>query len=329
MTDYRENFIKDLSIKLLKNFESEDAQNIISLVLVEIEKYELTERTTEIELRDNSSEKLLELYTGTLLTEGKSKQTVYGYIRFIKHFLKDVEKPLLEVETFDIRIWLAKMQQKVSLRTCENYRAYLSALYFWLEKEELIKKNPMTKINPIKYVEEVKLSFSDVEIDTLRMTCVKIRDRAMIELLLCSGIRVSELAGLKINDVDFINKSILIREGKGGKQRVVYITDICLIYLQKYIKTRNDSLSYLFITKNKTPMRKDTIENALRTLGQKSNVFNVHPHRFRRTFATNMYKRGMDIRSIQKLMGHSNINTTMVYINATEEKVNAEYRKYA
>lgn len=125
----------------------------------------------------------------------------------------------------------------------------------------------MTKINPIKYVEEVKLSFSDVEIDTLRMTCVKIRDRAMIELLLCSGIRVSELAGLKINDVDFINKSILIREGKGGKQRVVYITDICLIYSSKYIKSISNNFDCLLITR-KTAMTKDGIENSLRKLGK-------------------------------------------------------------
>lgn len=329
MTDCRENFTKELTSKLVKTFNEDDVKNIISIMIIELDKYEITERITEVAVRDNSSEKLMELYAETLLTEGKSKKTVYGYIRFLKRFLRDMEKPFVEIDTFDIRIWLAKIQQEVSLRTCENYRSYLSAFYMWLVKEELIKKNPMDKITPIKYVEEVKQSFSDVEIDAIRMCCKKTRDRAIIELLLCSGIRVSELAALKISDVDFINKSALIREAKGGKQRVVYITDVCSMYLKDYLKTRKDNLDCLFLTKNKTAMTKDSIENSLKTLGKQSGVPNVHPHRFRRTFATNMYKRGMDIRSIQKLMGHTNINTTMIYINSNQEMVNAEYRKYA
>lgn len=329
MTDFREKFTNEFASKLLSNFSPDNVKDIISLLVLTLDKYEITERTTSLSIRDNTSEKLLELYAGSLLTEGRSKKTVYGYIKFLKRFLADMEKPFTEIATFDVRVWLAKMQKEISLRTCENYRSYLSAFYIWMEKEEIITRNPMNKISPIKFTQEVKTPFSDVEIDTIRMNCKNKRDRAIIELLLSSGIRVSELAHLKINDVDFVNKSILIREAKGGKQRVVYITDICLTHLKEYIKSRNDNYDCLFITRNKTAMTKDSIENSLRKLGKISGVENVHPHRFRRTFATNLYKRGMDIRSIQKLMGHTNIDTTTIYVNTNQDIINAEYRRYA
>lgn len=328
--DYRERFLQELGTKLTTLIEDENIlATVMGAITVQLEKYELVERTTEVGFKNNSSEKLLQLYAGTLLTEGKSKKTVYGYIHFLKRFMYDINIQLLDVTTMDIKIWLAKTQENVSLRTCENYRSYLSSFYTWLQNEEFISKNPMAKIKPIKYIEEKKGILDDVEIDSIRMANKNVRDRAIFELLLSSGIRIAELCALNIEDIDFSKKSVLVREGKGGKQRVTYINDIAVVYLEKYLRQRNDNLPYLFVTRNNTRLTTDAARDCLAKMGKNAGVKDVHPHKCRRTFATTMHKKGMDIHSIQKLLGHTNINTTMIYIKSDDQALKAEYRKYA
>lgn len=327
--DYRESFIMEVGNSLIPYFKPEEVEVILSKITLNLEDYEMDKKETAVGFYDNSSYKLLELYAGSILTEGKSKKTVRGYVYLLKRFLSDVEKDFVDVNTMDIRMWLAKMQNSVSMRTCESYRSYLSAFYNWLTIEDFIESNPTDKIRPIKYVDKKRLPFTEVQIDTLRMSCDNVRNRAILELLLCSGIRVSELCALDIYDIDFDKKSVLIREGKGGKERAVLVTDLCLKYIKKYLQSRKDEKEYLFITRNTTRITKGAVEDVLKKLGSITGIENVHPHRFRRTFATNMHNKGMDIRSIQRLMGHTNINTTTIYISDNDDTIEYEYRKCA
>lgn len=329
-TDCREEFLVEFGAKIatvLNN--SDELSEIMSITALCLDGYELTKRTTDVGFHDGTSEHLLKLYAGTLLTAGKSKKTVYGYIRFLKRFYANINKQLSEVTTMDIRVWLAKMQETVSLRTCENYRSYLSAFYSWLYLEELIDKNPMAKIQPVKCIDKNLIAFTDIELDALRMVNSSVRDRAILEVLLTSGVRISELCALNISDVNFREKQIFVREGKGGKQRIVFINDVCIIYLKKYLRTRTDDFEPLFLTRNKTRLTTDSARDCLLKMGKASGVQDVHPHKCRRTFATAMYKKGMDVHSIQILMGHANINTTMTYIESDDQALKAEYRKYA
>lgn len=247
----------------------------------------------------------------------------------LHRFMREVHKPLVELNVFDVRVWLAEMQTKVSLRTCENYRSYLSAFYMWLAAEGIVSSNIMAKIKPIKYEDKVKSPFSDVEIDALRSSCQTLRDRAILELLLSSGIRVTELCSLDIDDINLDNMTVLVREGKGGKQRTTFMNDVCKNHLQKYLESRKDSSRILFYTKAKTRLTKNMAENDLHRIGDAAKVANVHPHKCRRTFATSMYKRGMDVHTIQKLLGHSNINTTMCYISTNDIRTEGEYRRFS
>lgn len=329
--DCREEFIREVNNSLITCFNPEDVNIILSKIILNLSDYDMSKKETSVGFQNNSSYKLLQLYAGCMLTEGKSKETVKNYIYLLKRFFAETNKDFVDVTTMDIRVWLADMQNKVSLVTCDNYRACLSSFYHWLEVEELIESNPMNRIHKIKYIDKKKFSFTDIQIDELRMSCehVKnsIRDRAILELLLCSGVRVSELCALDISDIDFNKKQVVVRNGKGGKQRKVLITDLCLKYIKKYLNERKDSYEYLFITRNKTRITKGAVEDIFKKLGEISGIENVHPHRFRRTFATNFHKKGMDIRSIQKLMGHTNINTTMVYISDEDETIEHEFRK--
>lgn len=329
MQDYREILIKDLTTLLYtKGIDINTVAGLQNSITMLLDSYDISQRVTAIALRDTSSDKVIKVYAGSLLTEGKSKRTVEEYIRLLKTLYYEVGKSLLELNTSDIRIWLAKMQSKASLRTCENYRSYISAFYKWLVMEEYLDKNPCTRIKPIKYDDIKKFAYSDIELDKLRSSCVSKRERAIIELLLASGMRANELCNMCLDDVNFMNNELVVRHGKGGKQRVTYMNPIANLYLREYIESRNDSNPSLFISRLGHKLTVNSLEAEIRKLGTRANVVNTHPHRFRRTFATTMAKKGMAIQIIQQLMGHSNINTTMRYISLSANRIQNEYERF-
>lgn len=329
-TDKRDDLLRDLtSVLVSDNMDPMQISRVRNALTIVMANYDVMEKTTSLVTIDMADENLIRLYAGTILTEGKSQRTVDGYVALIRRFREAVGKPFRDMTAFDVRLWIAEMQKNVSARTCENYRAYLSAFFHWLSVEDLVPVNVMDKIKPIKYSEEVLLPFSDAEVDALRSGCETLRDRAMIELLLSSGVRVSELCSLDITDIDFDAMTVKVRHAKGGKQRTTYITEVCRVHLQRYLESRTDGNQALFVQKYGSRHTKNSAENDLHRIGDRAKVENVHPHRCRRTFATNMYKRGMDVRTIQRLMGHSDINTTMCYITTADQKIQNEYRRFA
>lgn len=183
-------------------------------------------------------------------------------------------------------------------------------------------------IKPIKYTDKVRLPFSDVEIDAIRGACRKTKERALVELLLSSGARVSEVADMNVGDIDPITMAVHIRHGKGDKERVTYITKVALKYLQEYWKERSETGTAAFYNLKHEPLNAGGIRSILNGIAKRAGVENVHPHRFRRTFASGLAARGMDIQEIRKLMGHQQIDTTMEYVYTSDQKVSASYRQY-
>lgn len=297
-------------------------------ILEEFGKYEISERQTEIAIRETESQKFIQLYLASIKMEGKSACTVKLYVRILLRFMQSASKPLKEINAFDVRVWLAAMQQQISMRSCENYRSYLNAFYTWMANEGFISNNPLAKIDPVKYVDGIKLPFSDVEVDKIRSACTSLRERAVVEVLLSSGVRVSELVGLDRSDIDFHSMAVIVRNGKGGKSRTSYIGDVARSHLQSYLSSRSDDCACAFLSRQHTRLSRGSVERMLKIIGDRAGVPNVHPHRFRRTFATNMSKRGMDLSTLQLLMGHSNTNTTMCYVALSQDNVKNQYNRY-
>lgn len=195
-------------------------------------------------------------------------------------------------------------------------------------EEELINKNPCRTIKPIKYADKIRLPFSSVDIDALRSVCKTEKERAIVELLLATGVRVSELCAICLSDIDFDRLTIKVREGKGSKQRTVYFNELSKKHLVAYLESRNANGGYVFYNKKKNPLNPGGVRHILNMLGNRAGVENVHPHRFRRTFATNLSNRGMEIQEIAKILGHANINTTLEYVYTSDERAHVAYRKY-
>ena len=160
------------------------------------------------------------------------------------------------------------------------------------------------------------------------------RDIAIIDLLLSSGIRISELVNLDRSAIN-LNSRTCIVFGKGSKQRESYFDVKTKIELEKYLKSRKDKNRALFVssrkkTKNNTYTRLtvNSIEKMIREIGAKTQIENVHPHRFRRTMATNAIDKGMPIEQVQVLLGHTKIDTTLRYANVQQVNVRHSHQKY-
>lgn len=327
--DYNMAFIKDVETSLATMFTLEQVNIISNIITKALYNYEITNRCTDVVVYDDENQRIIKRFGACLLIDGKSHKTVYQYIRSVNKLSETICKPLKEIGTYDIRFFLATEKDRgLSGRSLENTRANLSAFFQWMVNDELIEKNPISKLKPIKYHENIKLSFSDVEIDSIRSSCESLKERAIIEVLLSTGVRVSELVSLKLKDINFSNNSISIKHGKGDKERIVFTTDVCMTHLNKYLNSRKENGEYIFYNKNHSPIAVGGIRFLLKSISKKSGVQNVHPHRFRRTFATNLARRGMSIQDIKRLLGHSDINTTMTYVCTDNNKIKESYNKY-
>lgn len=239
MFDYKMQLIKELEVELSQVLNADSFESTIDVITRALNGYDVTKSNTEIVPYISINESLLNVYSGCLLVSGKSEKTIAQYRRTVEKFSEFINKTFLNVGVYDIRLFLANEKQRgVSNRTLENTRANLSAFFQWLQREEHITKNPCMNVEPIKYTDKVRLPFSTVEIDALRFACKTSKERAIVELLLSAGVRVSELSGLLVSDVNFANMSIHVRKGKGAKERTVYMNDLTRTHLQTYLMER-------------------------------------------------------------------------------------------
>lgn len=329
MRDYRNEFIQNLKCNIRSYLDQTYMDQVIANVIELLDGYELSERTTSLITHDDINASIVKTYMNSLILDGKSEKTAYVYLRHLKRFSGFLGgKNWTFVTTFDVRNYLANLKVRgLSNVSLENTRTTLSAFFQWMANEEYIEKNPCSAVKPIKCTKEIKQPFSVIEQDALKNHCLTIKERAIVELLLSSGVRVSELVDLEISDVDFSNKSIRIKHGKGDKERVTYVNDLTHSYLIKYLMDSGIETGALFQT-NRHKYTPSGIRTMLKRLAKRAQVENVHPHRFRRTFATTLASRGMDIQDIKTLMGHTDINTTMLYVTSNDIKVNNSYRKF-
>ena len=211
----------------------------------------------------------------------------------------------------------------------DNIRRTLSSFFAWLENEDYIEKSPVRRIYKVKATKKVKETFTDENLEKLRDTCSNVRDLAILELLISTGMRVGELTKLNISDMNFQERSCIVL-GKGNSEREVYFSAKSKMYIKKYLETRTDDNEALFVSLIKLYNRLGIsgVEILIRNLGKEANINKVHPHKFRRTMATMTIDKGMPIEQVQKLLGHIKIDTTMEYAMVNQNNVKNSHRKY-
>lgn len=281
--------------------------------------------------QSTSNEEYLQMFLNAKKIEGCSERTVQYYQVTIKHFLRAIDTKVQKISTEEIRQYLVDYQgiNDCSKTTVDNIRRNISSFFSWLEEEDYILKSPMRRIHKIKATQVVKTIISDEEIEKLRGSCQHTRDLAIIDLLYSTGIRVGELVRLNRKDINFNDRECIVL-GKGDKERKVYFDAKAKIHLQEYLKMRADDNDALLVTLDAPHVRLKIsgVEIRLRNLGKQANVERIHPHKFRRTMATRAIDKGMPVEQVQKLLGHSQIDTTMQYAIVNQSNVKESHRRY-
>ena len=285
----------------------------------------------ETEQEPASNAEYLQMFIDAKQIEGCSERTMTYYKATIQKLLSMVQIPVRKMTTEDIRTYLSDYQgiNNCSKATIDNVRRNISSFFSWLEEEDYILKSPMKRIHKIRTKKVVKEVISDEGIEILRDSCTHIRDLAMIDLLYSTGIRVGELVNLNISDINFEERECVVF-GKGDKERKVYFDAKTKLHLQRYIDSRTDANPALFVSLL-GPFKRlkiSGVEIRLRQLGRTMNLPKIHPHKFRRTMATRAIDKGMPIEQVQRILGHSQIDTTMQYAMVNQSNVKAAHRKF-
>ena len=294
-------------------------------------EYDITPKTTEEERRNKENTELLGAFISSKKVEGCSDKTIHYYRSSIEKLIMVVKKNVCDIATNDIRCFLAELQEQRGLSkvTIDNLRRIYSSFFSWLEDEDYITKSPVRRIHKVRTDALVKEVMTDENIEVLRDSCQELRDVAIIDLLISTGMRVGELVKINREDIDFQERQCVVF-GKGNKEREVYFNARTKIHLKKYLEQRTDSNPALFVSLKKphTRLTISGVEVRLRQLGKKVNLNKVHPHKFRRTLATMAIDKGMPIEQVQKMLGHVKIDTTLHYAMVNQTNVKIAHRKF-
>ena len=297
--------------------------------LQEVLLSQLAENALQKETISNSE--YLKMFLNAKKIEGCSERTLQYYRVTVEHLLYNIDTPIRKITTDEIRDYLVEYQKlnNCSKVTVDNIRRNISSFFTWLEEEDYILKSPMRRIHKIKTKTVVKEVISDEAIEKMRDCCCEKRDIAIIDLLYSTGIRVGELVNLNISDLDLEQRECVVY-GKGDKERRVYFDAKAKIHLQDYIQSRTDDNPALFVTLDSphTRLKISGVEIRLRRLGRSLGLTKIHPHKFRRTMATRAIDKGMPIEQVQKILGHSQIDTTMQYAIVNQTNVKTSHQKY-
>jgi len=268
-----------------------------------------------------------------------SENTIVSYDNDLKNYFTFLETKNINYLTINkeqVRKYLKYLDEcKMKNSSISRAISTLRSFYTYLMREEKIKTNIFKRIENPKVKRKLPNFLSEIEMQDIfnsmkKETPLEIRDCLIIEFLYATGIRISELLMIKINDIDKNDKTIKIL-GKGSKERIVYYGDYAKDILDTYLKVRkeineNDSV-YLFINKKGNPLNPVDIKNIINETLKNAQVnHKISAHTFRHTFATHLLNNGADIKSVQELLGHENLSTTQIYTHVTSERSRKEYR---
>lgn len=272
---------------------------------------------------------VLDYYLSSMRVKGLSEKSVAHYEYLLRRILTETGVPCQRMTVHHLRGWLAKEKNRgISDLTLRGDRSVMSAFFGWVHREGLIEKNPVANLDPIKCAKKTKKIYSAVDMEKLQQAAAKeTRDRAILSFLATTGCRVGELVRLNRDSVD-LNSGEATVHGKGNKERIVYMGDVTAMLLKQYLAERKDSSEALFVSlRGQKRLQAGGVRVMLNGLAMDAHVEHVHPHKFRRTFATNAARRGMPIQEVAALLGHEKIDTTMAYVNISREDIKHDYKR--
>lgn len=323
--------VEKIVSRVLQWMQGKELRDLKEALYSVLSGYDISEKSTELQRIERSWEEELGIFLVRKKVEGRSERTIEQYNLHLRRMLQYLNKPVDEITESDLFLYISMYREKrqVSGAYLDNIRLVFSSFFGWLNAKGYINKNPAAGLDPIKTEKRIKKPLSDTELEKLRRKCRLERDLALIECLYSTGVRVSELVALNRQDINFDSMDVIVY-GKGAKERETYLTAASCMHLREYLESRTDDNEALFVSL-KSPHKRLTVsgvEEILRRLGRQTDIDKVHPHRFRRTMATNILNKGMPIEEVKEILGHVKLDTTMIYCQISRENVRHSHRKY-
>lgn len=329
-----EQFKHQVIISLSSRFSLEDLKLISKSLDIAAYDYEFSKKETSVAIYNSELPEMAKTFLVCKKIEGLSEQTLYNYGIILKNFFFELQKSPEQINTNDIRVYLYRYQEqrKITNRSLDKIRQALCSFFQWASGEGYLQSNPMNTIKKIKYEKKQRTSLSQIELEYIRESCVTLKEKAIVEFLYSTGCRVSELAAVKENDIDWDKKTVILF-GKGSKYRKSYLNAKAEFSLKKYLESRTDTNAYLFVSDRKphNQMHKAGLEKIVREISKRITVDigkDITPHIFRHTTATTAINNGMPFQEVSELLGHADISTTMIYAHTSTENVQSNHRKY-
>lgn len=272
------------------------------------------------------------------IEKGLSKNTIKSYESDLKEFFAwchNIHKKLpSKLTSSSINIYLGYLFNKNIKSSSVNRKlSTLKAFYIFLYKQKLILKIPTEDIETPKIQKKLPSTLSENEVEKLLKApkdknIIELRDKAMLEMLYATGMRISELVNLKEVNVDK-NRQVVKVLGKGSKERLIPFGDEALDSLQKYLHKRNSRNIYIFLNNRDNKLSRvgfwQRVKIYLKRVHLKSDIT---PHTLRHAFATHLLNRGADLRSVQLLLGHSDLSTTQIYTHIAKQRLSEMHKKH-
>lgn len=293
-----------------------------------IYNYEVTSKETALVTSDLEGK--INYFLTTKKLEGLSAATLKNYTYTLRKLEKFFNKPVSTISTSDIKMFMYSEGESKSPSGMNTFMTPIRLFFKFLQNEEFIVKDPCSSIKPVKEPKREKKPLNEEQVEMLRDCMLSKRDRAILEFFLSTGCRVAEVGNVKISDIDFINKTLLVI-GKGNKERRVYFTERCKRAIMNYLKERSDNTDYLFVS-SRAPYKKLNnrgYQAIVDKMQKMANIeMNITPHTFRHTMATNALRSGMKPEAIQQILGHNDVGLTLrVYARVAQTDVEYSYRR--
>jgi len=324
--------IIDIMEQLKKNgFQMDDNITYMSIETA-LQNYTISAKSTALALTTDMPEMVVYFFACKKL-EGLATSSLRNYAYMLRHFSDCMNKPVASVTVNDIRNYLYNLTKRgIKESTIESKIYCLKSFFGWLCGEGYITGNPTLKIKVPKKPNTLREGLTVEELELARKACKQPRDRALLEVLLSTGCRVSEIVGLKLTDIK--NNSIKVL-GKGNKERIVFLNAKAMMYLKIYVKKRTDKSDYMFSSLRRNvntdmydPIQVKAIEDAIGAIGTRSEL-HLYPHIFRHTFATMALNNGAKLEEVQDMLGHTDPKTTRIYAKTSKESLQSVHKKSA
>jgi len=313
--------------KLSLEFPTMDQLKVRQIAEEVLYKFDVMPQETGLTTTD--IEDKLQLYFLVKGQEGLSKMTLRNYRYQLTILSSYLRKPLATVNLMDLRIFMAGRCKHLKANSKNGLLSILKSFFGWLHREDYIPKDPTINYKQTKEPKRIREPLTLDEVELLRQNCKTLRESAIIEFAYSTGCRVSEIAGVDIEDIDFHEMTLNVI-GKGDKERQVCFNTKAKYLMKEYILSRSDNCPALFITMKNPYGRLGTraIEREIKNIAKRAKFTkSIYPHLLRHTFASHLLAAGLPLHIVQALLGHEDPKTTQIYAETSKADVIYQYRR--